>query len=269
MIAQAPPAVVEIAQRIPRQEAGVVLYRLRRVFDVHAGPMHRHDEMQLAVVTQDGRVVKVRVLEAFEGGNPLDAQRILQIENQYEHPKASDIFHRPFDPAYVQEYTFQSLDPTTYRFTSAVRDASHGDGTFRIDDAGNVVKYEYAPNVMPQYATSGTITYERSQVLAGLWEVRRETHEYRGHYLFFGGGASAVVVYDSFQKFDDLPSAMAALAKTQPASVSFAEKSIRRTLESKSRPHCVSSSTRGSERRATAPHANRVSSSAAPIGPET
>lgn len=213
MLAAAPPAVAQIAQRTKPQEQGIVLYRLHRAFDVHAGPMHRHDETQLAVISQDGHVVKVRVLSAVEGGKPLDQMRIAQIEEQYEHPKPADIFHRPFDPDYLGEYTYQAVDSKTYRFTSAQHDGSHGNGTFWTDDDGNVVKYEYAPNALPQYATSGTITFDRSQVLPGVWALTREAHEYRGHYFIFGGGATAVITYDSFARYPDLQSAQTALDK--------------------------------------------------------
>lgn len=213
MIAEAPPAIVEIAQRTAHQETGVVLFRLHRVFDVHAGPMRRHDETELAVVSQDGRVVKVRVLRASEGGKTLDQERVAQIEEQYEHPKPNDVFHRPFDPAYLAEYTYQTVDSRTYRFASTLHDASHGNGTFSLDDDGNVVKYAYSPNVLPQYASSGTITYERAQVLPGLWAITRESHEYRGHYLFFGGGASAQIIYDSYARYSDPASALSALEK--------------------------------------------------------
>ena len=36
-MATPPPAVVQIAQQVQRQEMGVVTYHLRHVFDVHAG----------------------------------------------------------------------------------------------------------------------------------------------------------------------------------------------------------------------------------------
>lgn len=213
MLVAAPPAVVQIAQHAKQQEQGIVLYRLHRVFDVHAGPMHRHDVMELALISQDDRVVKVRVLHADEGGKPLDQTRIAQIEDQYERPKPADIFHRPFDPDYLSEYTYQALDSTTYRFTSTQHDGGHGNGTLWTDEGGNVVKYQYAPNVLPKYATSGTITYDRSQVLPGVWALTREAHEYRGHYVIFGGGATAVITYDSYVRYPDLPSAETALEK--------------------------------------------------------
>lgn len=261
MVIDAPPAIVEIAQRVKQQEHGIVLYRLHRIFDVHAGPMRRHDELELAVVTQDAHVVKVRVLRAVTGGKAMDEAGAKQVENQYEHPNPADVFHRPFDPAYVHEYTYQTVDATTYRFTSALRDGSHGDGTFSLDGAGNVVRYEYTPDALPRYATSGTVTNDRSQVLPGVWNLTREAHQYRGHYLLFGGGATALITYDSFQAYADIESALSALQSISPAPVPKSRVSI-------SRPSSVSSSVRGSERRRSAPLASSACSSAMPSGPE-
>lgn len=213
VLADAPPAIVQIAQRVESQEQGIMLYHLHRVFDVHAGPSHRHDELDLALVTQDAAVVKVRVLRGSSDGKAFDEASRKQIESQYEHPNPQDVFHRPFDPAYLNEYTYQSADAKTYRFTSLLRDGSHGDGTFTLDDAGDVVKYVYTPNVLPKYAKSGTVTNDRSQVLAGSWRLTREAHEYRGRYFIFSGGATAVITYDSFERFADVPSALSALEK--------------------------------------------------------
>lgn len=213
MLIDAPPAVVQIAQRARSQERGIVLYRLHRVFDVHAGPSRRHDELELAVVSQDDRVVRVRILRASTGGKSVDDAGRRQLENQYENPKPGDVFHRPFDPAYVNEYTYQAVDARTYRFTSILRDSSHGDGTFSLNDTGDVVKYVYTPNVLPQYAKSGTVTNDRSQVLPDSWHLTREAHEYRGRYFIFSGGATAVITCDSFEQFADVPSAVSALEK--------------------------------------------------------
>lgn len=211
MIVGVPPAVVQIAQRAKREEQGIVVYRLHRIFDVHAGPMHRHDELELAVVSQDGHAVKVRVLRALTNGKAAGETAMAQIENRYEHPKAGDVFHRPFDSAYLSEYTYRAVDAHIYRFTSTMRDSSHGDGTFWVDVSGNVVKYQYVPNALPPYATSGTVTDERSQVLPDRWFLTREEHAYAGRYLIFSGGAKAAITYDSFTAYPDLQSAFAAL----------------------------------------------------------
>lgn len=211
MIAAAPPAVVQIAERFSHQERGVVGYRMHRVFDVHAGPMHRHDELDLAVASQDGETIKVRVVRAVSNGKEADNPGKVQIENQYEHPNPGDVFHRPFDPQYLGEYSYEAVDAQTYRFTSAMRDGSHGDGTFSTDTAGDVVKYQYTPKVMPRYTTSGTVTEERAQVLPGFWFLTRENHDYRGHYAIFGGGATVLIIYDSFKRYPDAASAISAL----------------------------------------------------------
>jgi hypothetical protein len=211
MVAQTPPAIIQIAQRVQSQERGAVVFRLRRIFDVHAGPMHRHDEMELGIASDGPRVVKVRVIRALTGGKAADARGIAQLEQQYEHPAPLDVFHRPFDVQYTGEYAYEAVDAHTYRFKGELRDGSHGDGTFSLDDAGNVIKYQYTPAVMPRYANSGTVIDERSQVLPNFWAVTGETQQYSGHYAIFGGGATVSIQYDSFRRYPDVNAAVAAL----------------------------------------------------------
>ena len=211
MVIAAPPAIVAIAQRTASEERGVVLYHLRRIFDVHAGPFHRHDELEMAVVSVDGQTARVHVSRASVGGKDLDAAGRTSIEQQYEHPKPDDLLHRPFDPRYLSEYTYTPTDAQTFAFSSAIHDASHGNGTFNVDSGLNVVRYSYAPNVLPKYSSSGTVTYQRAQVLPGFWFLTSEVHEYRGHYGIFGGGAQATISYDKFKRFTDEGSAVSAM----------------------------------------------------------
>jgi hypothetical protein len=212
MLAQTPPAIVQIAERTASQERAPIVFRLHRVFDVHAGPMHRHDDMLLAVASQDGNAIKVRVLHDLIGGKPADANAVAQVQNQYEHPNPGDVFHRPFDRRYIGEYAYTPVDARTYRFSSSVHDAAHGDGTFWLDAAGNVVKYQYTPYVLPKYTHSGTIVYQRAQVLPGVWAVTSETHEYSGRYAIFGGGATVAITCDTFSRYQNVASAVAALS---------------------------------------------------------
>ena len=80
-----------------------------------------------------------------------------------------------------------------------------------LDAAGNVVSYEYTPNVLPKYATSGTVAYTRAQVLPNHWFITQELHRYSGHYAIFGGGATANITYDLFKRFTDEQSAVTAM----------------------------------------------------------
>jgi hypothetical protein len=214
IIAAVPPAIVQIAARVRSQEQGVVLYHLRRAFDVHAGGMARHEELELAVVSRDLNTVKVRVLRSVVDGKPSDDAHIKQIEAQYEHPNAGDVIHRPFDPRYLSEYTYQVVDARKFRFSSLVHDTAHGDGTFSVDDTGNVISYRIAPSVLPKYTTSGTISFERSQVLPGIWQLTSELHEYHGRYAVFSGRATATITYDSYARYSDVSSAVLALQKS-------------------------------------------------------
>jgi hypothetical protein len=211
LIAQVPPAIVKIAQRVQSQEQGVVVCRYKRIFDVHAGPMHRHDEMTLALVNNGSTTVKVRVIQDVIGGKTADAQQVAQLENQYEHPKPGDVFNRPFDPKYMNEYTFEAVNAQEYKFSSTMHDSSHGSGTFDLDAQNNVVKYQYTPYVLPQYTNKGTVSDVRGPVLSDFWWVTQETQQYSGHYAIFGGGANVAITYDSFRRYPNVDAAIAAL----------------------------------------------------------
>lgn len=210
-MATPPPAIVQIAQHVQRQESGVVTYHLSRTFDAHVGPFRRHEELQLAIVSQDGTTIKVRVIRYQIGGGEQDANARAQVEAKYEHPNPQDVFHRPFDPRYLAEYTYDNPSAQTVHFTSIVRDSSHGDGSFSLGKDGNVTEMQYTPNVFPQYASSGTVTDDRSQVLPDYWSVTRELYHYGGHYAIFGGHADVDIEYTQFKRFPDIQSATAAL----------------------------------------------------------
>ena len=210
-MATPPPAVVQIAQQVQRQSTGVVSCHLTRTFDAHVGPFRRHEELDLAIVSQDGKTVKVRVLRYQISGRDQDANARAQMEAKYENPNPRDVFHLPFDTRYLNEYTYGDTSQQTVHFVSQMQDSSHGDGSFSLDKDGDVVEMEYSPKVLPQYASAGTVTDDRAQVLPNYWSVTREVHHYRGHYAIFGGHADVDIEYSQFKRFPDVQSATAAL----------------------------------------------------------
>lgn len=210
--AAAVPALVALAaERTQRFERGIVGFRLHRVFDVHAGPYRRHDDMELAGVYEDGRLVHVRVLHQQVGGRETDAQTKAQTAASYEHPSPLDVFARPYDPAHLAEYSYEPAGADTVRFRALAQDAAHGDGTFTVDAAGDVVSVQYSPVVMPRYARSGTVTDERAEVLPGYWAATKETHHYGGRYAIFAGGADVTIEQSRFVRFASEAQAIAAL----------------------------------------------------------
>lgn len=213
LAAAAVPAIVtQVAQRTQQSERGVVGVRVHRVFDVHAGPYHRHDDLQFSAVEQNGAIVKVRIVTQTTNGKESDAATKAQTANRYEHPAPGDLLDRPFDPKYVNDYAYTIVDAHTVRFTSTIHDAAHGDGTFTFDNGDNVTSYEYAPNVFPQYTTSGTVTDQRAQVVSNYWALTQELYQYKGHYAIFGAGATATITYSNYASFSDLSTALSALA---------------------------------------------------------
>jgi hypothetical protein len=206
-----PAIVTQAAQRTQLSERGVVGVRVHRLFDVHAGPYSRHDDMVFAAVYEDGVLVRMRVIYQREGGKETDAAAKARTQQKYEHPAPGDVFDRPYDPRYLNDYDYEVVDAHTVRFKTKVRDAGHGDGTFTVDAAANVVSVQYAPAALPKYSKSGTVTDERAQVLPQYWSLTKEVQEYRGRYAIFSGGATATITQGPFTRFANLAAATAAL----------------------------------------------------------
>ncbi len=206
------PAIVTLAaERTERFERGVVGLRLHRVFDVHAGPSRRHDDMEFAAVYEDGQLIKVRILHQQIGGKEADEATKARTAQQWEHPSPQDVFARPFDPKHLGEYSYDPPSGDTVTFHALVRDSAHGDGTFTVDSEGNVVSVRYTPCKLPQYARSGTLTQQRAQVLPEYWAVTREVYEYSGRYFIFSGGATATIDFSRYVRFETSQQALAAL----------------------------------------------------------
>jgi hypothetical protein len=207
----APPALLAVAHRFAASSRGIVAFRLHRIFDVHAGFSSRHEDLLLNGVSQNGRVVRVHIISYTIDGKPADAATQTALENQYEHPAPGQTFALPFDPRYLSAYQYQISQPGTIAFSSTLRDAAHGNGTFSYDGANNVVTYSYQPGALPQYAKSGTIADRRAEVLPGYWAVTQETQQYKGTYGPFPGAATVQITWSNFRRFSDLQSAAAAL----------------------------------------------------------
>ncbi len=166
--ADAPPALRQVAQRYEATSRGVVGFRMQRIFDVHAGPRRRHEELTLEGVYNNGAVVKVRVLNYTIDGKPASASDRSTLQEEWEHPQPGNAFAPPFDPRNFGAYSYRSAGAQTIAFSSSVNDRGHGSGTFTYDGAGNVIAYTYHPNVLPPHAKSGEINDRRGQVLRRL-----------------------------------------------------------------------------------------------------
>jgi hypothetical protein len=207
---QPPPIVVRIAERTAQTSKGVVALRLHRVFDVHAGPSSRHDDLVLAEALQDGRVIRVRVVSYTIGGKTASTDQSAALAQSYEHPKPGDVFDEPFDARFLRDYHY-TVNGRTIAFTSPIHDGAHGSGTFAIDASDNVTARTYTPNVFPRYATGGSVSDSRANVLSNYWAMTREVQQWRGHYGLFSGGATVVITQMGFRRFATAAQAASAI----------------------------------------------------------
>jgi len=206
-----PPALTLVAQRFADTSRGIVSFHLHRVFDVHAGFSKRHEDLVMDGVYSDGAIVKVHVTSYTIDGKTADAATLTTLVQSYEHPVPGAVFNVPFDPRYIAAYQYQSAGPQKIAFTSSLRDAAHGNGSFSFDGTGNVVSYTYQPNVLPPHASYGEVTDKRSQALPGYWAIVQETQEYKGTYGPFPGAGTVEITFSDFRRFGDLQSALRSL----------------------------------------------------------
>lgn len=206
-----PPIVVSVGKRFMQTCRGVVAFRMHRVFDVHAGPSSRHDDLVLEGVYSNGTLVSVHILSDTIGGKAQSPDQIASAEQQWVHPKPGDAFHAPFDPRYFREYRYGPIARNSVSFTSLVDDAGHGTGTFAYDSSEDVTSYTYSPSVMPQYATSGTVTGTRRRVLPGYWAVTQETQQFAGRYALWKGGATVQLTWSEFRRYSSVSAAVSAI----------------------------------------------------------
>lgn len=206
-----PPIVASIGQRYVQTSQGVVAFRMHRVFDVHAGPSRRHDDLVLEGVYENGSLASVHILSDSIGGKAQTPEQIAAAEQLWIHPKPGEIFRPPYDPRYFGGYHYGPLAPGRVSFAGTINDAGHGTGSFAYDSSVNVTSYAYSPAVMPQYATSGTVTGRRRRVLAGYWAVTQEMQQYAGRYALWKGGATVQYTMSEFRRYPNLSAAVAAI----------------------------------------------------------
>ncbi len=194
-----PPVVARIASEYRRTKRGTVTCLYRRSFSVHAGPSDQTQDFTFDGTYVDGRLVSVRILRYTVNGKRASAAQIRSIVHSYEHPKRGDVFEAPWDPRFMHQYRDVVRGRTLF-FTALNRTYGHGNGSFTYDAHDDVVSYTYTPAVMPQHATSGTVTGRRARVLPGYWAMVGERQTYSGHYAVFGASASVVIMRSGFHR---------------------------------------------------------------------
>lgn len=202
-----PAIITQVAHQTAQDQNGVASAQYTRTFDVHAGSASRHDHMIFTAVYSSGDLVHIHITTDTLGAKDATSSQLAQTKSDYEHPKATDQFRPPWDPRYLNEYTYRVIDPTTIAFTSLVADKAHGSGTFTIDAQDHVTAYRYTMSANYEYVTTGTVSGERAQVLPGYWAVTHEVQQYTGKYGLVPGGATTDITQASFRQFASLSDA--------------------------------------------------------------
>lgn len=210
-----PAAVVLAASLAARDHAGIIGYRIARTVDLSAGPIRRHEDVLLAAVFENDKLVRIRVLRDMVSGRTTGVPAQQALERQLLSASKDPGFAVPFDARYFHDYTYR-VAGNLVAFSSAMKDARHADGYFVLGKGGAVTQLQYALNVLPKYATAGTVHEERAEVLPHFWATVRSTQIFEGHYAIFRGRGEFVTVDSNFHRFATVDAATAWLQAERP-----------------------------------------------------
>lgn len=203
-----PPAVVLAASLAARDHAGIIGYRIQRTVDMAAGPIRRHEDVTLVAVFENDRLVRVRVLRDMVSGHSTGVPAQQALERQLLTASKEEGFAVPFDSRHFHEYTYR-VQGNLVAFSSAMKDARHANGFFVLGKSGAVTELQYGLNVLPKYATAGTVHEERAEVLPNFWATVRSTQIFEGRYAIFRGRGEFVTVDSGFRRFGTVDAATA------------------------------------------------------------
>jgi len=204
------PAIVERAAQVAAADhKGIVSFQIEQQTQIDGGPIHRTAHALIVAAYDDEQLIRVKVVRLEENGKDAGTQRMHSLEQELS--AHSEGFAVPFDRAHFGEYSYEVADGNTVRFTSTLRDAHHGDGTFQVSADGHVTHLHYMPHMLPQFATTGAIDEERAAVLPAFWATVRSEQNYTGRYMLIRGRAHIVTTESHFARYPTRTAAIAAL----------------------------------------------------------
>jgi hypothetical protein len=212
------PAMVLRASSVYSAELRGYVGMQRHFTTVISGAVHHSESSDSGQVMRNGAFVAISYYRIVRDGSPLPnaqiAQRNAQTNTSWRAGKV--FFKEPYDRRYIADYQFGAVrdaaGQTSVAFSSSIHDAQHGAGTMWIDDrSAHVLKLTYSPYVLPQHATSGTVTETGGQALPHLWYVVRIDESYQGHILLLHGTGVFTGTFDHFRRFHTMQLARAVL----------------------------------------------------------
>ena len=214
-----PAIVTKAAAQNDASMAGTVVNERHISIAVAAGPIHYSEDNDALVVVKDGAFAHLRYVRVVENGKTFSTQQLSTRDDETNRDleRGAGFFKQPYDHRYLQDYVYGAQlackctsDESEITFRSVIRDDQHGDGTMRIDNStGRIVELTYAPNVLPNRASSGTTTETFGEVIPGVWTIVRIDRTYGGRVAFVKGNGHVAETLDHFRHFDNVESGLA------------------------------------------------------------
>ena len=193
--------------------------RCRSTFEgrIEATVFKRNFVSHSIVVLHDGTLVFSRIESLVEDGKPASAEEVerRQAKTDASRKDGNGFFKPPYDRRYFDDYTLavdtsrdQPAGRTTLKFTSALKDTSHGSGFFTLDDAFRVREIRFTPNVRPPMVSIASIRVERGDVGEGYFGALTLRGNYEGGSGPLKGWMRFVQRFDRYQRFGSLEEAL-------------------------------------------------------------
>lgn len=210
--------VKQAAKNYAQEVRGVVGYRSVSESRINAPMMNQTIRSTSFVVQKDGIPVQVVLERVVTNGKETSADDLAKQEakTNASYKEGKGFFKAPYDPRYMEAYTFQfescsdcAPGSTAIRFSSTLKDDQYGKGTMILDEAMRVREVRYSPNAYPPNVTRGALTLLRDEVGKGLFAVRNVKVDYQGAMGPIKGSFVMDLRNEGFRRYGSVDEALA------------------------------------------------------------
>ena len=163
----------------------------------------------------NGSPIHKRYLKSTIGSRAASADELVKLSAEPEGALSRFGMKVPITPAFVSDFRFGKPRETgeliAVDFTTEVKDASHGDGTFFVHRNGQLDHIVFKPAVLPDHVTGMTIELEYGMVMPDRWDVVKIARTFIGHRGVLSGRVNSTSTYEQYHVYPNEAAAAAAL----------------------------------------------------------
>ncbi|MNX17199.1 hypothetical protein D3C86_470780 [compost metagenome] len=210
--------VKQAAKNFAQETRGVVGYRSVSESRINAPMLNQTIRSTTFMVQKDGIPVRAVMERVVTNGKETSAEELSKQEakTNASYQEGKGYFKAPYDPRYMDAYTFQlescsdcAPGSKAIRFSSTLKDEQYGKGIFILDEAMRVREVRCTPNAYPPNVTRGEMTFFRDEVGKGIFALRNAKVDYQGSMGPLKGTFVMDMRNEGFRRFASVEEAIA------------------------------------------------------------